>query len=173
MLLDVIILNSCASRDATIFNTTMTSGINNIIDLSRYSILSKLLHVTGYALKFVANIGHPTAKQTRLLTVKELSTAVFKWEEKYNTWSYDKKRPPLVQQLQLFLDDIGYLRCYGRMHKVPVSKSAKISLLVAITTYIDNSNCFGCPQHSITWWSKPYYNCTEAEILDHVSTKMW
>ena len=122
--------------------TEPLTGINQIIDLSRYSTLSKLLHVTGYVLRFVANIRHPTAKQTGPLTVKELRTAEFKWifdcqQQQFSreiqhsrSDSRNKKHPPLVRQLQLFLDEMGYLHCGRRIHNAPVSKATKFSYLL-------------------------------------------
>ena len=40
------------------------TGIHKIIDLSRYSTLTKLLCVTGYVLRFINNLRDSTAKQT-------------------------------------------------------------------------------------------------------------
>ena len=54
-------------------------GIHQIIDISRYNSLSKLLHVTGYVLRFITNLRDSTSKQTGPLSVQELSTAEFKW----------------------------------------------------------------------------------------------
>ena len=40
------------------------TGIHKIIDLSKYSTLTKLLCVTSYVLRFITNLRDPTAKQT-------------------------------------------------------------------------------------------------------------
>ena len=41
-----------------------------------------------------------------------------------------KKRPPLVRQLQLFLDEKGYVRCGGRIHNAPVNNTTKFPYLL-------------------------------------------
>ena len=123
--------------------TEPLTGINKIIDLSKYSTLSKLLNVIGYVLRFVINLKHPTAKQIGPLTVKELSTAKFKWifncqQQQFSreiqhlrsdSHTRNKKHPPLVRQLQLFLYDMGYFRCGGRIHNVLVSKTTEFPYL--------------------------------------------
>ena len=40
------------------------TGIHKIVDLSKYSTLTKLLHVTCYVLRFITNLRNSTAKQT-------------------------------------------------------------------------------------------------------------
>ena len=55
------------------------TGIHKIIDLSRYSTLTKLLRVTGYVLRFINNLKDSTAKQTGTLSFTELNTAQFRW----------------------------------------------------------------------------------------------
>ena len=128
------------------------TGIHKIIDLSRYSTLTKLLHVTGYVLRFINNLRDSTARQTGTLSVTELNTAQFRWifdcqQQQFPTEIQhlklnlrNKKYPPLVRQLQLFLDDKGYLRCGGRIHNAPVHNTTKFPYLLpsqhALTTLI-------------------------------------
>lgn len=118
------------------------TGIHKIIDLSRYSTLTKLLRVTGYVLRFINNLRDSTAKQTGTLSVTELNTAQFRWifdcqQQQFPTEIQhlklnlrNKKYPPLVRQLQLFLDDKGYLRCGGRIHNAPVHNTTKFPYLL-------------------------------------------
>jgi len=40
------------------------------------------------------------------------------------------KRPPLVRQLRLFVDDKGPLRCGGRIHNAPLSELARFPYLL-------------------------------------------
>ena len=119
-----------------------STGIHKIIDLSKYSTLTKLLCVTGYVLRFITNLRDSTTKQTGPLSVKELNTAQFRWILNCQQQQFPreiqhlksdlckKKRPPLVRQLQLFLDDKGYLCCGGRIHNAPVSKTTKFPYLL-------------------------------------------
>lgn len=59
--------------------TEPPTDIHKIIDLSKYSTLTKLLCVTGYELKFITNLRDSSAKQIGPLSVKELNTAQFRW----------------------------------------------------------------------------------------------
>ena len=129
--------------------TEPPTGIHKIVELYKYSTLTKLLCVTGYVLRFITNLRASTAKQTGPLSVEELNTAQFRWILNCQQQQFlreiqhlksdlcNKKRPPLVRQLQLFLDDMGYLRCGGRIHNAPVSNTTKFSYLQhALTTLI-------------------------------------
>lgn len=58
--------------------TETSSGISKIIDLSKYSILTKLIRVTSYVLRFITNVRDSTTKQTGPLSVKELNTTQFR-----------------------------------------------------------------------------------------------
>ena len=40
------------------------------------------------------------------------------------------KKPPLVRQLRLFIDDTGLLHCGGRIHNAPLSEAAKFPYLL-------------------------------------------
>ena len=121
----------------------LTTGIHKIIEISRYSSLTKLLRITSYVLRFITNLRNPTDKQAGTLSVSELSTAEFKWILNCQQLQFpseiqylksgvhnNKKRPVLVRQLQLFLDDEGYLRCGGRIHNAPVSRTTKFPYLL-------------------------------------------
>lgn len=122
-------------------STEPSTGIHKIIDLSRYSTFTKLLRVTGYVLRFTTNLRDTTAKQTGSLSVKELNTGQFKWILNCQQQQFpreiqhlksdlcNKKCPPLVCQLQLFLDDMGYLRCGRRINNTPVSNTTKFPYL--------------------------------------------
>ena len=117
--------------------TTQSTGILNVIEVSKYSTLTKLLHVTGYVLRFTTNIQNPASKQTGPLSIKELNRAQFTWifscqQERFSqevanlkSKSTNTRRLPLVRQLQLYLDEAGYLRCGGRIHNAPVSETTK------------------------------------------------
>ena len=132
--------------------TEPLTGIHKIIDLSKYSTLTKLLRVTSYVLRFINNLRDSTTKQTGPLSVKELNTAQFRWVLNCQQQQFprevqhlksdrrNKRCPTLVRQLQLFLDDMGYLRCGGRIHNAPVSNTTKFPYLLpsrhALTTLI-------------------------------------
>ena len=122
--------------------TPQPTGIHRIIKASSYSTLTKLLNITGYVLRFLADIQNPTSKQTGPLSVTELTRAQSTWilscqQERFpkeiqnlKSKPTSKKRLPLVRQLQLYLDKAGYLRCGGRIHNAPLSETAKFPLLL-------------------------------------------
>ena len=144
--------NTEAEQPVPMDPTEPPTGIHKIIDLSKYSTLTKLLRVTGYVLRFITNLRDYTAKQTGPLSVKELNTAQFRWILNCQQQQFpkeiqhlksdlrNKKCPPLVRQLQLILDDMGYLRCGGRIHNAPVNYTTKFPYLLpsrhALTTLI-------------------------------------
>ena len=119
-----------------------STGIHKIINISNYSSLTKLLNITGYVLKFLSNMKNLTSRQTGPLSVKELSTAQFTSILSCQRERFDKEiqnlklsqnakaQLPLVRQLQLYLDNGGYLRCSGRIHNAPMSESTRFPFLL-------------------------------------------
>ena len=122
--------------DATANNTKTTTdgttqtdpaekqpGIHNLIDVSRFSTLSRLLAVTAYVLRFVKNLQNRTTKPDGPLSVQERQEAQRKWIQNSQALIYaaeianlrcnSSTRLTLVKQLRLFLDADGFLRCGG------------------------------------------------------------
>ena len=116
--------------------------VANIIDIERYSTLSKLLYVTAYVLRFVECIKPTESKPTGPITANELSRAQTLWIQSCQHSTYYKeiaslrkgkaptRRLPLVRQLQLFLDSSTLLRCGGRIHNAPVNHNTKFPFLL-------------------------------------------
>ena len=117
-----------------------TAGIHCIMDVSRYSTLTKLLAVTAYVLRFVKNLQNRENRQLGPLSAKEQQQARNKWiqncqgltytAEIANLLSRSSTRLTLVRQLRLFLDCDGFIRCGGRLHNAPLSNSAKFPYLL-------------------------------------------
>ena len=139
--------------DATANNTKTTTdgatqtdpaekqlGIHNLIDVSRFSTLSRLLTVTAYVLRFVKNLQNHATKTDGPLSVQERQEAQRKWiqnsqaliyaAEIANLQSKSRTRLTLVKQLHLFLDADGFLRCGGRIHNAQLAESAKFPYLL-------------------------------------------
>ena len=122
--------------------------ISKVIDLTRHSTMSKLLHVTALVLRVVHNVGLPSDRKTEHSTAAELRAAETKWvhdrqlhgfsEEISNISTRTNKRTPLVRQLRLFLDDKDLLRCGGRIHNAPVTDAAKFPILLPKKDYLTN-----------------------------------
>ena len=93
---------------------TPPASFVQVMVISKYSSLQKLLAVTAYVLRFIA-IMQKGIHNTGHLTPSELSKAKLKWlytiqhevfpEEIANLQSQSPSCLPLVQQLRLFLDD--------------------------------------------------------------------
>ena len=125
-----------------------TIHINNIIDITSYSRLSRLLAVTAYVCRFITNCKKPLQERvTGPLTPAEQHHALIIWvrqcqEEDYsreitNLNTKSANRLPLVRQLRLFLDADQLIRSGGRIHNAPLSDMAKFPLLLP-------------PKHSLT-----------------------
>ena len=118
------------------------TGLHQIFKLTDYSSLPKLLAVTAYTLRYINNLCKSWPKLNGPLTAEELSSAQTKWIKACQQLRYPlemasakskcihPKKPPLVRQLRLFIDDSGLLRCGGRIHNAPLSELARFPYLL-------------------------------------------
>ncbi|XP_071137411.1 uncharacterized protein [Mytilus edulis] len=125
--------------------------ISQIIDMNRYSDLNRLLTVTGYVLKFVKNCQKKRPYRLRSsqgdrnlrtsLTEEEISLAMNLWikdtqqdrfvkELEHISLNPKVKSLPLVQQLRLYLDENGIIRCKGRIQNSSIEENAKFPILL-------------------------------------------
>ena len=112
-------------------------GISEIIKLSAYNNLHKLVRVTAWVLCFIDNLRERT--HSGPLSVTELDSALMFWivdcqsvvysKELINLQSKTSNRLSLVRQLRLFLAK-GIIRCGGRIHNAPLQESAKFPILL-------------------------------------------
>ena len=115
-------------------------GIHRVIDISRYSTLSKLVGVTAYVLRFLSHLCKREPRNVGPLSAKERRLAFQGWIKNCQTLTYSdeiailtsksQSRLPLVRQLRLFLDSDGLFRCGGRIHNAPLDDSAKFPFLL-------------------------------------------
>ncbi|XP_065883974.1 uncharacterized protein [Dysidea avara] len=124
--------------------TNQDTGLHQIIKLSNYSSLNKLLAITAYTTRFVNNLCRSRPKLNGPLTAEELSSARIQWIQACQELRYplemvsakskctrpEVKKLPLVRQLRLFVDDRGLLRCGGRIHNAPLSELARFPYLL-------------------------------------------
>jgi len=145
------------------------SGLRCIINVDRYNSLNKLLSVSAYVNRFIANLkvqpqqqllGPLTVEElhkVKLAWVKDTQQAVY-WREVDNLQLIMKKpktpRLLLVRQLRLFIDKDGLLRCGGRIHNAPLSEATKFPYLLPARHTVSRSlTCIlnfvtqGQPQH--------------------------
>ena len=122
-------------------DTSHITGISNIVTITRYSSINKLLAVTAYVLRFIHNLSKRHTRLTGPLSVSELQSAKKFWisSSQHSCFkdelSYLLKRnrhhcPTLVKQLRLFLDKSNLIWCGGRIHNAPVSEMAKFPYLL-------------------------------------------
>ena len=97
--------------------------------------------MTAYVLRFAHNTRQKLFKLRGPLTPSELSTADVQWVSSAQQQGFPEKihslcstsrssQPPLVRQLQLYLDHTGLIRCGGRIHNAPLTESAKFPFLL-------------------------------------------
>ena len=114
---------SCSQAQEFIPQPTIptVSGLNMVINLSDYSTFNRLLAVTAYTYRYVSNLNKSRPKlgrpqnsiQLRVQAHQELVYSKELASVKSNCDHPAGKRPPLVRQLQLFVDDKGLLQCWG------------------------------------------------------------
>ena len=118
--------------------------IHNVIDIKKFSIYRKLIRVTAYVIRFI-NLCKAKLRTSRSLssikplTVPELQEAEKLWLLSCQSTSYHAeitslkskdKRTTLVKQLQLFLDQEGFIRCGGRIHNAPLTELTRFPYLL-------------------------------------------
>jgi hypothetical protein len=110
-------------------------NISNVIEVSRFENLHRLLRVTAYVLRFIKNcrikrlynlrkqrLDGQIHSKVESIAATEISSETKLWIKniQYTEFSREigdvqnqKRSLPLVKQLRLFLDDDGILRCEG------------------------------------------------------------
>ena len=129
---EILLIQAAADEEADIPQVDTTespsTGLHHLIDLTRFSKLSKLLSVTAYVYRFIYNTRQPSSsQQTGPPTASELTQANLKWIQDIQHTVFFKEianlqsghnRLPLVRQLRLFINN-NLLRCGGRIHNAP------------------------------------------------------
>ncbi|XP_078364115.1 uncharacterized protein LOC144648427 [Oculina patagonica] len=126
-------------------------NLSQVIDIERYSSVTRLLRVTAYVLRFIRNAKKsvsnretpksPEQSSRKELNAQELNQAEMLWIKTVQTASFAKeleflqsKRgtfPPVyVTQFNLFLNDQQIIRCKGRVSNAPLSEESKNPILL-------------------------------------------
>ncbi|XP_065920288.1 uncharacterized protein [Dysidea avara] len=105
--------------------TVHKPGVNQCIDISSYSTLTKLYRITAYVLRFITNLKATSSKVTGPLTATELNQSQKLWitatqqeifsNELTNLQSKSSPRLPLVHQLRLYLNKQGIVLCANKL----------------------------------------------------------
>ena len=121
-----------ATSAATV-NHTQGPGLHQLITVSHFSTLSKLISVTAYVLRFVQN-SRKQPKNTGALTTQKLNDAQIEWIKNCQQVIYQKEISSMLSnsspRTAPFLRWTGLIRCGGRIHNAPITESAKFPLLL-------------------------------------------
>ena len=129
-------------------NEPTTPRVDNLIDITRFSDLTKLLRVTALVVKFVNKLKNPVRSKsssgsgTEILTAPELTNAEELWIKAVQASSFDEEieflrdhrqnktvPPTYVSQFGLFLEN-GVVKCKGRMNNAELLGSARNPILL-------------------------------------------
>ena len=113
------------------------TGLGQIMDVSRYNTLKKLLRTTAYVLRFAKKSkekhGTPlTAEEIRHaeeLWIKSIQLDSFPEEIRYLRCDTNTTTPILVRQFSLYLDE-DILPCKGRIQHSTLSQESKTPILL-------------------------------------------
>ncbi|CAG2230825.1 unnamed protein product [Mytilus edulis] len=117
-------------------------GIHQIVQITRYSTLSKLLRITAYLFRFIRNCSSPILQRNKAKYVsrEELQDATECWILNCQRTSFkdemlylklkDTKPTVLVRQLRLYLNNKDAICCGGRIHNAPVCENTKFPYLL-------------------------------------------
>ena len=102
-----------------------------MIDIQRFSCYQKLLRVTAYILRFISNCRNQT--KVGPLATQEIDAAALVWirstqQRYYSGLTLNRqtaKKPNLVLQLNLHVDENKFLRCRGRIYNAPLDAYTK------------------------------------------------
>ena len=107
--------------------------LDDLITVSRYGCKAKLLRVTALVMKVARSFKRGKGEQGRSvqleLTARDIQEAEELWVKSIQRQVFSKEYQSLAQnkkdvslnQLNLFLDDIGIIRCKGRLGRASVS----------------------------------------------------
>ena len=116
-----------------------------IIDTKKYSSLTQLLRISAYVLSFIRNLraklsgnanqvvqelSATEVKQAEWYWIKTIQANSFEDEIKFLTKKSQLSPPPRVKQFGLYLDDVGILRCKGRLNNADLPITSKNPVLL-------------------------------------------
>ena len=167
-------------------------GIGQIIDIQRYSKLSKLLRVSSYVLRFINNCKrHTASRYTNQLQPAEINQATQCWirytqqttfPNEYAALQFNVSkthRLPLIRQLRLFLNDQQIICCGGRIHNAMIEKEAKFpyllpkkhSLTSLIVYYVHKAHLHAGVNATVTAMRQSYWIPSVRQIVKSLLRK--
>ena len=122
-------------------------NILNIIELTKYSTLTRVVRITALLVLFARKWKTPEGYNDNILTTKEMLEArnlllkatqqiTYQKEISYLKNGDKFKEPAIVRQLNLYLDDEDLLRCRGRLQYTDLPHDTKFPILMPKDNYL-------------------------------------
>ena len=106
-----------------------SQSISEVIQPERFSSLNKLLRVTALVLKFLRRLRKMT--ETHDISMEDMNEAKQLWYKEVQTKLEEREKSSSTwEQLAVFKDEQGVLRCKGRIQNSSLSYSAKFPILL-------------------------------------------
>ncbi|KAL9975369.1 hypothetical protein ACROYT_G012524 [Oculina patagonica] len=106
-----------------------SQSISEVIQPERFSSLSKLLRVTALVLKFLQRLRKKT--ETHDISMEDMNAAKHLWYKEVQTKLEEREKSSSTwEQLAVFKDEQGVLRCKGRIQNSSLPYSAKFPILL-------------------------------------------
>ena len=109
---------------------SLSYACDRLLNLERYSDLSRLLRVTAYIQRFIQNCKKPGSRRLGVLSAHEINESQLLWvkcvqEGMMRDGSFEQ----LSRDLKAYRDDQGVIRCVGRLENAD-NQACKISILL-------------------------------------------
>ncbi|XP_078370370.1 uncharacterized protein LOC144654152 [Oculina patagonica] len=120
-------------------STQKSPNLLNVIDITKYSTLNKTLRVTALVIHFTRKLREKTKSNTiTAIDMKHARNALLQSVQQFYYGEIlskikDKgkgKRPAIIHQLGLYLDDDVLLRCRGRLQYAQLPHNTKFPILI-------------------------------------------
>ena len=105
-------------------------SISEVIQPDKFSSLNKLIRVTALVLKFIKRIKRSTETHPDI-SAQEMNASKTLWLKEVQTKFEEKEKSSSIwEQLGVFKDEAGVLRCKGRIQNSSVPYSVKFPILL-------------------------------------------
>jgi len=165
-------------------------NVLNIINLTKYSTLTRVVRVTALLVLFARKWKTPEVYNDNILTTKEMLEARnlllkatqqinYKQEISYLKNSDTFKEPAIVRQLSLYLDDEDLLRCRGRLQYTDLPHETKFPIFMPKDNYLTtlivqsmhNMVMHGGVCETLTHIRQPYWILQGRQLVKRIISK--
>ena len=111
-----------------------THSIENLIEIKNYNRLEKLFRVTAWTLRFKNNLNLKIAKKelnlSSVISIDEIRAAEIHWIRSNQSHIPNENVKNWEQNLNLFRDEDGIIRCKGRLEHAPLPYESRNPILL-------------------------------------------